>query len=435
MSAGIDERAADLIDDGATITRKIFTEKNMKILHTADWHLGKKLEHFSRLPEQREVMEEIVQIADEHDVDLVLIAGDLFDTFNPGTEAEDLFYRTLKRLSKNGHRPVIAIAGNHDSPDRIEVPNPLARENGIFFAGYPHSEIAPITLDTGVRITRSEPGFLELQMPSQDYPIRLLLTPYANEYRLRQYLGHEKREDHLRELLEQQWTELAGKYCDEKGVNLLMTHLFMINKGGEMPEEPEEEKPILHIGGAQAVFTSSVPDSIQYVALGHLHRYIRMEENHFSAVYPGSPLAYSFKDADLTKHVVITELEPGKEAGITKVALTKGLTLKRVRFPNVDEAIVWLRENPDTLVELSVELDAYLSANDRKRINETHGGIINIIPLTRLDMATHQEENRPDPSKDLEELFLAYFKDRHGQEPNEELISLFREIRAKHRTS
>jgi len=107
----------------------------MKILHTSDWHLGKRLENFSRLDEQIAVLDEICTIADKENIDAVLVAGDLFDTFNPPTEAVELFYRSLKKLSKNGSRPVIAIAGNHDSPDRIESPDPLARECGIIFAG------------------------------------------------------------------------------------------------------------------------------------------------------------------------------------------------------------------------------------------------------------------------------------------------------------
>lgn len=71
----------------------------MRILHTADWHLGKRLEDFSRLDEQFVVMNEICEIADREHVDIVLVSGDLFDTFNPPTEAVDLFYKTLKRLS------------------------------------------------------------------------------------------------------------------------------------------------------------------------------------------------------------------------------------------------------------------------------------------------------------------------------------------------
>ena len=99
----------------------------MKILHTADWHLGKKLETIPRIEEQKTVLEEICEIADREAVHAVLVAGDLFDTFNPSSEAEELLYKTLKRLSKNGRRAVIAIAGNHDSPKHIEAPDPLAR--------------------------------------------------------------------------------------------------------------------------------------------------------------------------------------------------------------------------------------------------------------------------------------------------------------------
>lgn len=86
----------------------------MKILHTADWHLGKKLDRFPRIEEQVLVLEEIINIAEKEAVDLVIIAGDLFDNFNPSVEASDLFYKTLKKLANEGKRPVIAISGNHD---------------------------------------------------------------------------------------------------------------------------------------------------------------------------------------------------------------------------------------------------------------------------------------------------------------------------------
>src|SRR5690606_20256230 len=116
----------------------IFQHHNsMKILHTGDWHLGKRLDHFSRLDEQRAVLSEICEIADKEKVDAVIVAGDLFDAFNPPVEAMELLYRTLRKLSHEGRRPVIAIAGNHDSADRIDAPDTLARECGILFIGYP----------------------------------------------------------------------------------------------------------------------------------------------------------------------------------------------------------------------------------------------------------------------------------------------------------
>ena len=134
----------------------------MRILHTSDWHLGKRLDDFSRLEEQRAVLQEIREVADREEVDVVLVAGDLFDTFNPPTEAVELLYKTLKGLTNDGRRPVIAIAGNHDSPDRIESPDPLARECGIIFTGYPHSIVPPFALDSGLKVLRSDEGFVEL---------------------------------------------------------------------------------------------------------------------------------------------------------------------------------------------------------------------------------------------------------------------------------
>ncbi len=124
----------------------------MKLLHTSDWHLGKYLNNFSRHAEQQEVLEEICEIAEREKVNAILIAGDLFDTYNPPTESVELFYRILKRLSANGTRAVIAIAGNHDSPERIEAPDPLARECGIIFAGYPNSLVSTFTLESGLSI-------------------------------------------------------------------------------------------------------------------------------------------------------------------------------------------------------------------------------------------------------------------------------------------
>src|SRR5690625_5453461 len=88
------------------------------------------------MEEQIEVMNEICEIADRQMVDMVIVAGDLFDAFNPPTEAIDLLYKTLKRLTNNGKRPVIAIAGNHDSPNLIDAQDNLARACGIVMIGY-----------------------------------------------------------------------------------------------------------------------------------------------------------------------------------------------------------------------------------------------------------------------------------------------------------
>jgi exonuclease SbcD len=110
----------------------------MKILHTSDWHLGKKLGSFSRLEEQEAVLEEICGIAEQEKAHAIIVAGDLFDTYNPSSDAVEVFYRHLKELAAGGRRAVIALAGNHDSPNR-QSPNhcPASKPKGKWVFLYP----------------------------------------------------------------------------------------------------------------------------------------------------------------------------------------------------------------------------------------------------------------------------------------------------------
>lgn len=405
--------------------------KLMKILHTADWHLGKRLEKYSRLEEQKQVLEEIIQLADFHSVDVVLIAGDLFDAFNPPTEAVDLFYRTLRRLTSNGKRAVIAIAGNHDSPNRIEAPDPLARECGIVFAGYPHTHVSVGELHSNVSVLRSEPGFIELKFKDYDYPLRLILTPYANEYRLKTFLGVENEEDELRSILQMGWQIIADKYCDENGVNLLMTHLFLMKKGETPLPEPEDEKPILHIGGAQAIYSENIPSQIQYTALGHLHRHHRVGGSTAPVVYSGSPLSYSFGEAGQEKAVILIDAVPNHPVEYLKVPLSSGKRLHRKKFEGLEEALLWLSENQEALVELTLVSDDYMSSDERKALYQAHSGIITMIPEVRNKDILRDEGSSIDLNQSIDELFGQYFQFKHGQLPNEEIIELFKEIRAE----
>lgn len=404
----------------------------MRILHTSDWHLGKRLDDFSRMDEQRAVLEEICEIADKEQVDVVLVSGDLFDTFNPSTEAVELFYKSLKRLTNNGRRPVIAIAGNHDSPDRIEAPDPLARECGIIFAGYPNSYVSPYSIESGFSVLRSAEGFIELMIPGNKEPLRILMTPYANEYRLKSFLGLEDSEAELRSVLQESWKNLADMYCDDKGVNVLVSHLFVINKGGPVPEEPEDEKPILHVGGAQAVYTENIPIQVQYTALGHLHRMHRVDNKGDNPVYySGSPLSYSFSEANQKKYVLIIDVSPSKEANVNEIELTRNRRLLRKRVYGVDEAIRWLLENTDALVELTVVTDTFLTAMDRKQLSAVHSGIVSIIPEVSSKDIVGCETAKVDLDQSMDELFKDYFLYSKGQLPNEDIMNLFNELKAE----
>lgn len=407
----------------------------MKILHTADWHLGKRLEKFSRLEEQRAVLDELIALIEDNKVDVVLVAGDLFDAYNPPSESVELLYSSLKRMTDDGRRPVVAIAGNHDSPERIEAPDPLARECGIIFAGFPLSHIPTFKLESGVEVIRSEPGFLEIKLPQYSYPLRLLLSPYANEFRLRSFLGIGEEDRQLRQLLAAHWERLAERYCDRHGVNLLMAHLFMMKEGEVPPEEPEDERPILHMGGAQAIYTWAIPSQVQYVALGHLHRYQEMDKDRMPIVYSSSPLAYSFAEAGQQKYAVLVHLQPASFAHFEKLPLHSGKKLYRKRFRSVEEAIYWLEGHQDALVELTVVSDDFMQAEDRRRLYQSHPGIVTLIPEVEAKQQAIGEKEGIDLNVRMETLFSQYFAHRHGQQPNGELLALFNEVRAEENES
>ena len=401
----------------------------LKILHTADWHLGKRLQEYSRLEEQTLVLDEICQIADQENVDLVLLAGDIFDTFNPAHEAVELLYKTLRRLSKNGARPILAISGNHDSTQFVEAPDPLARELGIFFYSRYDSVIPCGKLDSGIEILKSESGFVELKLPQVDCPVRVILAPYANEVSLRTYLGEENREEEFRKLLSAKWQDLADRHCDEKGLNLFLGHFFFMKEGEKAEAEPESERPILHVGGTQALFTQNIPSQIQYAALGHLHRYHAVGHESIPVVYSSSPLAYSFSEADQEKKVVLIEAQAGQAVSYQPIGLKQGRPLFRVKFDNLADTLAWLEAHPYCFVEITFVADESIDATTRKAILKAHDGIVSLIP--QLKNTGGQESfalHVDDLGKDMETLFRMYYQSEKGQEPNAQLLGLFKEI-------
>lgn len=401
----------------------------LKILHSADWHLGKRLQEYSRLPEQELVLEEIIQIADREDVDLVLLAGDIFDTFNPSHEAVELLYKSLKRLSKDGQRPIIAISGNHDSTQFVSAPNPLAKELGILFYSQYDQVLSTGKLDSGIEITQAAPGFVELKLPKYNFPIRVILAPYANEVLLKTYLGEEDKEAELRNVLGKKWQEIADKHCDENGVNLFMGHFFFIKEGEKPEAEPESERPILHVGGAQAIYTHLIPGTIQYAALGHLHRYHAADKSPCPIVYSSSPLAYSFSEANQEKKVVLVEAEPAKPVSYKALGLEQGRPLYQETFSSLEKTLEWLEANPYCFVEITFETDTSIDAATRKAIMKAHDGIVSLIPkLSDLGKTQDNSLQAEDLGQDMGTLFSRFYQSSKGIEPNEEIKTLFNEI-------
>src|SRR5690606_26014218 len=129
--------------------------------------------------------------------------------------------------------------------------------------GHPQAEVRPFATDGNWQVSRSVPGFLEIQWSDEKPPLRILHTPFANEYRMKTYLGSEDQEEELRMILQDHWQHLVDTYCDDQGVNILMAHLYIAERNLPLPDEPDGEKPIA-IGHAQVIYSDNLPHGIQY---------------------------------------------------------------------------------------------------------------------------------------------------------------------------
>lgn len=399
----------------------------IKILHTSDWHLGKRLQTISRIEEQILVMEELCTIADSERVDAVIVAGDVYDAFNPATEAIELLYATLKRLSKHGERLVLVIAGNHDSPDRIEAPNPLAREHGIIFVGSPiYAHSAPQTY-AGFTITKASESFIEVAT-KQGELLRIITAPFANEMRLQEAFSIEKDRE-LVDFLTHYWATIANEHCNSEGVNILVGHhLFLPSQGGAITE-PDEEKPIQAISALLPII--SIPPQIDYVALGHIHKYMQVRKSP-PIVYCGSPLAYSFSESSQKKYVVLAELEKNTPAVYYTRELQSGIPLVQHKTHSVAEAVEWLAAHQNCYVELTIVQDDYLQQAEVSLLHKTHKKIVSVIPIVRSKHNAEQQEAWNRDKKSIDELFVEYFMSKKdGQKPSEEIMTMFHKILAQ----
>ncbi|HEY0828227.1 MAG TPA: exonuclease subunit SbcD, partial [Bacilli bacterium] len=151
----------------------------MRVLHTADWHLGRTLEGRSRLEEQAAFLDELTHMVRDQQIDLILIAGDIYDSVNPPAAAELMFYDAVSRLAEGGVRQVIVIAGNHDNPERLAASGPLAAAHGITLIGHP------------------TPAIQLVDIPETQERAMVYALPYPSESRLKELLTEETDEEIL----------------------------------------------------------------------------------------------------------------------------------------------------------------------------------------------------------------------------------------------
>ncbi len=273
----------------------------MKLLHTADLHIGKIVSDFSMLEDQKFILSQIVEIARKNQADGIIIAGDIYDRAIPAGEAVTVFNDFLTTLSEEGIA-VCMISGNHDSPERISYGEKLLARQKIGIGGIFRGELPVFDL-------ADRYGTVEIVL----FPF---IRPSMAEERTSQAA--------VEKLLKNYWEAERKKETPGKR-RILVTHFFVTDAGRE-PELSDSETTI-HVGGLDNV-DASLFGGFDYVALGHIHK--PQQIGNKPVYYAGSPLKYSFSEINQVKGVLLLTLDEKGLSGVEKIPLCPLHEMRRV---------------------------------------------------------------------------------------------------------
>lgn len=261
----------------------------MKVLHVSDLHIGKRVNGMSMLDDQRYILRQILDIAEKHQVSVLLIAGDVYDKASPSAEAVTVFDAFLTDAVAAGLR-VLAIPGNHDSAERIAYAQGLLEKQGVCLPPVYAGEVERVELE-------DEHG-----------PVEFWLLPFLKPGDVRRFFPNEEIGDDYSAALR---VVLGACDIDQEKRNVVLSHQ-LVTAYGTAPDRADDE---IKLGGMDNVDVS-VYDAFDYVALGHVHRPQRVGRD--TVRYSGSPLKYSFSEARYGKSVALVELgekKPGDDVG------------------------------------------------------------------------------------------------------------------------
>jgi DNA repair protein SbcD/Mre11 len=269
----------------------------MKFIHTADWHLGKLVHGVYMTEEQREVLNQFVELVEQEKPDAVVIAGDLYDRSVPPTEAVELLDETLFKINVELKTPILAISGNHDSAERLSFGASWYKHSGFYMQGKLSSQLAPVHLGG----------------------VNFYLIPYAEPGIVRQVLNDDSvhsHDDAMRALVGQ-----IEKNLNPHEPNVFIGHAFVL--GGQT----SDSERILSVGGSGCV-TSDCFAPFSYTALGHLHSPDAIR--HDTIRYSGSLLKYSFSEAKQRKSVSIVTVQDNGSIEIEERTLTPKRDMREI---------------------------------------------------------------------------------------------------------
>ncbi len=383
----------------------------MKFLHTADWHLGVKTNGRDRLSEQKEVLNEILSIANHENVDCIIVAGDVFNTSSPSAEAEELFFDTIEKFSANGDRFVLVVAGNHDDPTRLTAGLPLATKHNIaMVGGLERLNENSFNRNSLVQVIETGKGYVKIQKNEEVACIAYL--PYPSESRISEKVDSELSLDEKVKA----WSQIGSAAFSERTLNIFVSHLFMVGATIDSGK--------VKVGDIMAVSKSSLPKA-DYTALGHLHT---PQEFPGKVFYAGAITRLTPRQKTLG--VNIFESESGKLLSVKTVELKNCAKYEKISVNSLEEAEDKLSAFVDSdIVELEIVQSAPLSASSLKELKKEYSCISNIsLVMQNQDSSTNTKGRKL--LSDVE-LFKQFYHDAKGFDPSDDLVAMFLECKGE----
>ena len=380
----------------------------MRILHTSDWHIGHRLYERHRIEEHRQFLDWLLTMLQENAIDVLLVAGDIFDSALPSSEATDLYYQFLFRLYRETHTHAVITAGNHDSPMRLAAPREFLRMGRIHVVGL-----------------ASEAADCVVNLPAENSCVSIAAVPYLSENEL-SHISFEtepERGERYRERLKTFYHQCVECMPPELP-KILMGHLFV--HGGQVSDSERN----IQIGGATAMQISDFPDDVAYVALGHLHRPHAISGASYPVQYAGSPLPLRFNEASYPKKVYLLDIPASGDVGVEEIEIPVFKELHIVTG-NLDEVrlMAMSPEWDGKYIQVQLTLDrpeVGISDSIREMFHQRGGDVLTVE--IELPAQTDRQEIPIEDMQQPTEIFEQFYKEKFSDSPDELMIKTFNEL-------
>jgi exonuclease SbcD len=381
----------------------------MKFIHTADWHLGKLVQGVYMTEDQRYALRQLVEAVDRERPDAVVIAGDLYDRAVPPTEAVELLDELLAELVIGLGVPVLAISGNHDSPDRLAFGTRIMEARGLHLVGQLSAEMRPVVLRDG------------------DGEVHFHLVPYADPAQVRFEFGDEAirtHDDAMKAIVDR-----IEERMDKQARHVFVGHAFVTPGAAPQENTSQSERP-LSVGGAEHVHAEYYR-AFQYTALGHLHQAHHVGDERVR--YAGSPLKYSISEEHHRKGYYVVELSGDGNISVEQRLFAPLRDMRRVISP-VEDIVGATQVSSEDYVFVTLLCDnPVLYPMEKVRAIYPNALHVEVKPATVVEGAGDVGLGSVGVSRreaDPVSLFAAFYEEVKGQPLSEDKRQLFAETYA-----